>query len=648
MPTRRISGTATAASDPDNGGDHSGGGGSGGTFVDDVFSTYLYTGTDADQDIVNGIDLDGEGGMVWTKDRTAGYDHGLMDTERGVSGGNLQSNEAFGAQVAPAGKDLTSFNSNGYSVGPKYTGSYNSSGVGYVSWTFRKAPSFFDVVTYTGDGVTGREIPHNLGVEPGMIIVKRTDGTGKWPVWNRSISTGTTARLLLEDRAEAQLQAETFTSTSPTSSAFTVGSHSDVNTLNSEYVAYVFAHDDSEEGVIQCGSYTGNGNADGPEIDLGWEPQWLLLKPASSSGDWVLRDNMRGWPVGANFPKLSANLSDAESANTARLDITPTGFKVNDTTSSVNASNGEYIYMAIRRPNKPASEFEPEELFALSNQVSTEPNYVSGFPADALLRSVITGGANYPMLMARLTQGSTLVTSDPGTGMESSAFAFDYQDGAMSNGSDSLDYVGAMWRRAHGFFDVVTYEGTGVAGLQVPHSLGVKPEMMWVKCKNGNGDWAVYSDSVALDGKLNSVATFGFRLFNEPTDEVFEIKNGPDNDLNAGRTVFHIAYLFASVPGICDIGTYTGTGSNVVVDCGFGAAIPRFVMVKRTDGNGNWMYTDFPGGLNRTLALNTTDAQKDKRFSYTSGAFTVLPVTTDGDTWNPSIDGAEYIYMAIA
>jgi hypothetical protein len=71
-------------------------------------------------------------------------------------------------------------------------------------------------------------------------------------------------------------------------------------------------------------------------------------------------------------------------------------------------------------------------------------------------------------------------------------------------------------------------------------------------------------------------------------------------------------------------------------------------MVKRTDGNGNWMYTDFPGGLNRTLALNTTDAQKDKRFSYTSGAFTVLPVTTDGDTWNPSIDGAEYIYMAIA
>jgi hypothetical protein len=37
------------------------------TYVEDVFSTYLYTGNGSTQTITNGIDLDGEGGMVWIK-----------------------------------------------------------------------------------------------------------------------------------------------------------------------------------------------------------------------------------------------------------------------------------------------------------------------------------------------------------------------------------------------------------------------------------------------------------------------------------------------------------------------------------------------------------------------------------------------------
>jgi hypothetical protein len=48
----------------------SGSGGGSGGYVDDVFSTYLYEGRRRPS-IVNGVDLDGEGGLVWIKNEDA-------------------------------------------------------------------------------------------------------------------------------------------------------------------------------------------------------------------------------------------------------------------------------------------------------------------------------------------------------------------------------------------------------------------------------------------------------------------------------------------------------------------------------------------------------------------------------------------------
>ena len=141
-----------------------GGGGGAGGYVDDVFSTYVYEGTGAAQDIENGIDLAGEGGLVWTKARTASMTlrHYLHDTERGA-GKRLCTDGADAETSAPA--DIVSFNADGYRTGSG--AATQNTGDDFVSWTFRKAPNFFDVVTYTGDGVPGRQVPHNLGCERG-------------------------------------------------------------------------------------------------------------------------------------------------------------------------------------------------------------------------------------------------------------------------------------------------------------------------------------------------------------------------------------------------------------------------------------------------------------------------------------------------
>jgi len=104
-------------------------------YVDDVFSTWLYTGNGSTQTITNGIDLAGKGGLVWTKNRTVGYDHILNDTVRG--GLKTVSSNATTAQYDLTGR-ITSFISCGYVL--DNANKTNSSTNPNVTCTFLKTP----------------------------------------------------------------------------------------------------------------------------------------------------------------------------------------------------------------------------------------------------------------------------------------------------------------------------------------------------------------------------------------------------------------------------------------------------------------------------------------------------------------------------
>ena len=114
-------------------------------YVEDVFSTYLYTGNSATQTITNGIDLAGKGGMVWGKSRSGAYNHELVDTVRGA-GNAIRSNTA---NASTTSCNITSFLNNGFYLDFSGAGEINANTVTEVSWTFQKQPKFFDVVTYT-------------------------------------------------------------------------------------------------------------------------------------------------------------------------------------------------------------------------------------------------------------------------------------------------------------------------------------------------------------------------------------------------------------------------------------------------------------------------------------------------------------------
>ena len=151
------------------------------TFVEDVFSTTLYDGTTAVQTITNNIDLSTKGGLVWIKARNFAYSNALFDTVRGDN--ILQSNLTDGQYAGP----YITYNSTGFSLEPTAQINYGTNR-NYCSWTFRKQPKFFDVVTYTGNGTSGRAISHNLQSTAGTIFIKRTDTTSNWLVMTNQLS----------------------------------------------------------------------------------------------------------------------------------------------------------------------------------------------------------------------------------------------------------------------------------------------------------------------------------------------------------------------------------------------------------------------------------------------------------------------------
>ena len=357
-------------------------------YVEDVFSTYLYTGTNANQTITNNIDLSGEGGLVWLKNRGGGYSysHFLFDTNRGANN-ILISNQTLG-EIQNSSTTLTSFNSNGFSLGADTADDgTNKNNVPYVSWTFRKAEKFFDVVTYTGNGVA-RNISHNLGSVPGMIIIKLLNQSSDWVVYHRGMPN--TDYLYLNATNGSSEVPDYWNDTTPTSTTFRVNTNTAVNSDGQPYVAYLFAHDAGGFGtagtdnIISCGSFTtdGSGNA---TVNLGYEPQWVILKPSTATGSWIMLDTMRGWvnSSGNDDKQLSANTSSAESS-LARGNPTATGFVYENPITSAT-----FIYMAIRRPMKTPT--SGTEVFSVTTGNFTTPKTVTtNFPVD-LCYSTRTG-----------------------------------------------------------------------------------------------------------------------------------------------------------------------------------------------------------------------------------------------------------------
>jgi hypothetical protein len=317
---------------------------SGAPAVGAVFATTLWTGNGSNRTITSGIDAD----LVWIKGRSGATDHALYDTARGATL-DLVSNSTAAETTQSTG--LTAFGTTGFDLGT--LAKVNTNTATYVAWSFARAARFFDVVTYTGTGAN-RTIAHGLGTTPGLIIVKRRDtggGSGEWIVYHRSNTANPETDYLLLATIDPTDDATYWNDTQPTSSVFSVGTQASVNASGGTYVAYLFAHDVAADGIVQCGSYTGNGSASGPTVTLGWNPQFVMIKRASGgNGSWVIFDTARGIVAG-NDPTLfpsSTSLENGGGPPADYVDLTGTGFQIASTDTDFNNTGDTYVFMAVR------------------------------------------------------------------------------------------------------------------------------------------------------------------------------------------------------------------------------------------------------------------------------------------------------------
>ena len=99
----------------------------------------------------------------------------------------------------------------------------------------------------------------------------------------------------------------------------------------------------------------------------------------------------------------------------------------------------------------------------------------------------------------------------------------------------------------------------------------------------------------------------GVPIYHTFTSTTFSIDSGA---CSSGEN--WVFYLFASCPGVSKVGSYTGTGTTLSIDCGFKAGA-RFVLIKRTDSTGDWYVWDTARGIvsgdDPYLLLNSAAAE---------------------------------------
>ena len=592
--------------------------------------------------------------MVWVKQRNSAQSHRLYDTSRGVS--QMIASNTTSAQANTAGFGVTSFSSSGFTlVDDASNYGVNFSGNTYASWTFREAPKFFDIVTYTGNGAN-RNIAHSLGVAPGCIIVKRTDAAADWQVYHRS--NANTEYMVLNTTAAKATGTTRWNSTTPTATEFTVGTDTTVNANGGTYVAYLFAHDTTSDGIIQCGSFTtdGSGNA---TVNLGWEPQWVLSKNASAVQFWWVVDCMRQWEAGYGNTILQPQ-SSASEAGYFGTRPNATGFDVSGLSGSQT-----YIYIAIRRgpmrtPTLGTSVFSPVNIPSTVSGSSV----VTNFPVDlAILTQSTNTGARYidrlrggglgasPYIPSYNTSAEANSVAGQGLLLSSNTGYLDYWTNTQYGSARNATYYN--FRRAPSFFDEVCYTGTGVA-TTFNHNLGVAPELIIAKCRSSAFNWTVYSSALGnsfpifLNSTSAGTTNYGALMWGStaPTATQFPVGTYTGTN-NSGST--YVAYLFASAPGVSKVGSYTGTGTTQTINCGFTTGA-RFVLIKRTDSTGDWYVWDSARGIvagnDPYLLLNTLDPE------YTGTDY----VDTDNSGFQISstapaainANGGTFIYLAIS
>ena len=567
-----------------------------------------------------------------------------------------------------------------------YVQNYRWNRQGYQSYITEHAaaPKVLDIVTWTGNGLSIRQIPHNLGCQPGFIVVKQVDASGEqWYSWHIELQPD--QYMHLNQGSNPASHPGVFPAW-PTKDSFFVGSNGGVNGDNKEYVAYIYAAD--TPGKVKCGRYSGLGGSgqftalSGTDIGFAWckniqggDPWYVVNNSSSINGHY--------WQFNSSSSFYSSNLNIHSNTGKFRF----------YSSAEPNQNSQAYLYMAVARdltgPNSTQLNLlsgQDLEYFSAGTEITSNAS-ASGsnisfgsvtYTGNAISNGIVPYTDGQYWFDTRYQTANKYLCWVKATNISYPHVLFDSErrvdtylrtDGtdpevvdfrAITQGSQGLSTDGSSYVNASGknyiafcflaapqFFDIQKYASSenNPSTLTVNHDLGADLGFIMIKNVKTNTDWFVWHSSLPTHYylKLNSWETPSYQpgsILSNITDTSFDVKWG-GNRYNSGKDF--MAYMFAKDTPYVKCGSYTATAGTTVTNVGFK---PRWVMIKNTDSYGNWFILDkkMIGSGQHLVADLDERAQTNFTYSFSSTGFEVVEQGSSGI----SEGGDEYIYIAIA
>jgi len=572
--------------------------------------------------------------FVWLKSRTSTHGHRVIDSSTGTD--KYLETSSTSAQLGAGGAGLISFDTGGFTVGSG--NAHNINGNDFVAWCLKvnggntssntdgsitstvqvNQNAGFSIVQYTGTG-SNSTVGHGLSAAPKVVIIKKTNTTDNWQVSISNITgvQGQRVYLNLGQGISTDVNRET---AKPSSTVLSVGGQDCASSTT--YISYCFAE---VAGFSKFGTYIGNASDNGPIVETGFEPAFVIIKRTDTADNWSMTDNKRS-TVNPRDESLFPNLTQTELTAGYSVNYLSNGFQIATSGAGVNASGGTFLYMAFAADPDTVVPTKAKSFTSVAYTGTGTNQKVEGLGFAPNLVWIKSRSTTNPHVLHDTVRGignvlfSNLTNAEADESAYFTSVGYDYLQFGTNAGNynnTGTNYIAWAWKaddneptintdgsidslvsaNANAGFSIVKYEGNGIAGATIGHGLSATPEFLIVKCisgtDSGSTSWHVYTPTTGATKTINlnstAAASTNSLIWNDtaPTSTVFSVANNTETN-NTGRT--YIAYCFHSVSGYSKIGSWTGTGTTGnSVNVGFR---PDFILWKRTDASVQWIITD--------------------------------------------------------
>ena len=556
----------------------------------------------------------------------------------------------------------------------------------HIAYCFKDVATYQEFDKYSGNGSASGPIV-NIGFEPAFLMIKRTDSSDNWTMYdNKRTTTNPRNLALFSNLGSAELSSGL--DVDFLSNGFQIkSSDNSLNNSSGTYFYWAIAANPDEEAPTLASSFnieTYGGNSSTNSITgLGFQPNFIWLKERSGTDRHVLIDSIRG-----QDSQLSSNNNDAETTFASNFDSFDTdGFTLGSATET-NGDGEDYVAWTWK-----ADDAEPtintngsitsitsvndNAGFSIVKYVGTGSNATVGHglsssPSMIIIKR-IDGGAGFNWIVGHsamsFTSNETLTLDSNttkatfnyfnATNPTSTVFSLGTGANTGSTNTNGGNYIAYCFSEVSNYQKFGSYTGNNTDDTAI--TVGFQPDFVVIKGIDTAENWSIMDSrrggQVRMYANTNDddENTAGFRF----SSNGFVIPRfGSFN--NNGSTFLYWA-IAKNVPSINTLAnsfktvTYTGTGSaQSITGLGFK---PDLTWFKDRGNVREHILSDSVRGAGREISPNTADAEETDRgvgsfdtdgFSFTDGNTNYNASSQNyvawcwkaGNQWQLNTDGA--------